>query len=109
MCVPSLEERRGLTSRVLALLDRPVCAGDVQPFVVLARALVQHGHRVRLATHGTFRQFVHDAGRGEVEFFDIGGDPKELLAWMVKSASAPPPPSLTCFIFRSAALNVRFF
>lgn len=59
----------------------------MQPFVVLARALVQHGHRVRLATHGTFRHFVHDAGRGEVEFFDIGGDPKELLAWMVKSES----------------------
>lgn len=59
----------------------------MQPFVVLARALVQHGHRVRLATHGTFRQFVYDTGRGEVEFFDIGGDPKELLAWMVKSES----------------------
>jgi sterol 3beta-glucosyltransferase len=62
--------------------------GDVQPYLALSLALVAFGHRVRLATHGAFRDFVHSAGQDKVEFADIGGDPKELLAWMVKSRSS---------------------
>ena len=33
--------------------------------------------------HGTFRQFVTDA---KLEFFDAGGDPQELMSYMVRSA-----------------------
>lgn len=55
--------------------------GDVQPFVALGKLLKEKfGHRVRLATHGTFRQFVEENG---LEFFNIGGDPAELMAFMV--------------------------
>jgi hypothetical protein len=46
-----------------------------------------YGHRVRLATHPTFRQFVLDGG---LEFFSIGGDPAELMAFMVKNPGLMP-------------------
>ncbi len=51
--------------------------GDVQPFVALGAELQKYGHRVRLATHGVFRDFVLGAG---LEFYPIGGDPAELMA-----------------------------
>lgn len=58
--------------------------GDVQPFVALGQELKnKYGHRVRLATHGTFKKFVEENG---LEFFDIGGDPAELMAFMVKNS-----------------------
>ncbi len=56
--------------------------GDVQPYVALGRRLCADGHRVRLATHETFRSFVCDNG---LEFFDIGGNPQDLMSYMVKS------------------------
>ncbi|PCD29870.1 hypothetical protein FGRA07_10484 [Fusarium graminearum] len=61
--------------------------GDVQPFVALGTELQRHGHRVRLATHGQFDKFVRDAG---LEFYSIGGDPAELMAYMVKNPGLLP-------------------
>ncbi|KAJ3846924.1 glycosyltransferase family 1 protein [Lentinula lateritia] len=61
--------------------------GDVQPYVALGKRLIQDGHRIRIASHGTFRSFVHDAG---LEFFDIGGDPQELMSYMVKNPGLIP-------------------
>ncbi|KAH6687807.1 hypothetical protein F5X68DRAFT_268554 [Plectosphaerella plurivora] len=61
--------------------------GDVQPFVALGKVLLTYGHRVRLATHATFKSFVEDAG---LEFFSIGGDPAELMAFMVKNPGLMP-------------------
>ena len=58
-------------------------SGDVQPYVALGKMLLKDGHRVRIATHETFRSFVNDAG---LEFFCIGGDPQDLMSYMVKSA-----------------------
>ena len=58
--------------------------GDVQPFIALGCALLKHGHRVRLATHTVFGDFVVEAG---LEFFSIGGNPHELMSYMVKSLS----------------------
>ena len=55
--------------------------GDVQPFVALGKELQLSGHRVRIATHSAFKGFVEDNG---LEFFSIGGDPAELMAFMVK-------------------------
>jgi len=46
-----------------------------------------YGHRVRLATHPTFEKFVEDQG---LEFFSIGGDPSELMAFMVKNPGLMP-------------------
>ncbi|KAF1314254.1 Sterol 3-beta-glucosyltransferase, partial [Globisporangium splendens] len=56
--------------------------GDVQPFIGIAKRLQQDGHRVRLATHAVYRDFVTEYG---VEFYPLGGDPKELAAYMVKT------------------------
>jgi UDP:flavonoid glycosyltransferase YjiC (YdhE family) len=61
--------------------------GDVQPFVALGNGLQKYGHRVRLATHGKFESFVHDAG---LEFYPIGGDPEDLMSYMVKNPGLIP-------------------
>jgi UDP:flavonoid glycosyltransferase YjiC (YdhE family) len=62
--------------------------GDVQPFIALGKVLKEkYGHRVRLATHPTFRPFVQGNG---LEFFSIGGDPFRLMAFMVKNPSLVP-------------------
>ncbi|KAF7712056.1 Sterol 3-beta-glucosyltransferase [Penicillium ucsense] len=74
--------------------------GDVQPFVALGKELQKHGHRVRLATHLAFREFVLDGG---LEFFNIGGDPAELMAFMVKNSGLLPNMST----IRSGAIQKR--
>ncbi|KAJ8104932.1 hypothetical protein OPT61_g10486 [Boeremia exigua] len=62
--------------------------GDVQPFVALGKVLRDtYGHRVRIATHPTFRKFVQEHG---LEFFSIGGDPSRLMAYMVKNPGLRP-------------------
>ncbi|KAF7294590.1 Glycosyltransferase family 1 protein [Mycena indigotica] len=61
--------------------------GDVQPYVALGKLLASDGHRVRIATHETFRDFVSDAG---LEFFSIGGDPQQLMSYMVKNPGLIP-------------------
>lgn len=62
--------------------------GDVQPFVALGKVLREtYGHRVRLATHACFKGFVEENG---LEFFNIGGDPAELMAFMVKNPGLMP-------------------
>jgi hypothetical protein len=49
--------------------------GDVQPFIAIGKRLLAYGHRVRLATHANYREFVMEQG---LEFFPLGGDPKIL-------------------------------
>lgn len=43
---------------------------------------MKQGHRVRIATHEDFRSFVTE---NKLEFYNIGGDPKELMSYMVRS------------------------
>ncbi|XP_057470983.1 sterol 3-beta-glucosyltransferase UGT80A2-like isoform X3 [Actinidia eriantha] len=47
----------------------------------------EYGHRVRLATHSNFKEFVLAAG---LEFFPLGGDPKVLASYMVKNKGFLP-------------------
>ncbi|ENH64141.1 Sterol 3-beta-glucosyltransferase [Fusarium oxysporum f. sp. cubense race 1] len=61
--------------------------GDVQPFIALGVALQRYGHRVRLATHDTFTDFVRSSG---LEFYPVGGDPEDLMAYMVKNPGLIP-------------------
>jgi UDP:flavonoid glycosyltransferase YjiC (YdhE family) len=52
--------------------------GDVQPFIALGNELQRSGHRVRIATHGTFEGFVRESG---LEFYSIGGDPTQVISY----------------------------
>jgi UDP:flavonoid glycosyltransferase YjiC (YdhE family) len=63
--------------------------GDIQPFLKIGKILKEeYGHRVRIATHPAFRDFVeHDT---DLEFFSVGGDPAELMAFMVKNPGMIP-------------------
>ncbi|XP_020259999.1 sterol 3-beta-glucosyltransferase UGT80A2 [Asparagus officinalis] len=61
--------------------------GDVQPFVAIGKRLQDYGHRVRLATHANFKEFVLTAG---LEFYPLGGDPKVLAGYMVKNKGFLP-------------------
>ncbi|XP_021857479.2 sterol 3-beta-glucosyltransferase UGT80A2 [Spinacia oleracea] len=61
--------------------------GDVQPFVAIGKRLQEYGHRVRLATHRNFKEFVLASG---LEFFPLGGDPKVLAEYMVKNKGFLP-------------------
>ncbi|WJX77452.1 sterol 3beta-glucosyltransferase [Trifolium repens] len=61
--------------------------GDVQPFVAIGKRLQADGHRVRLATHKNFEDFVLKAG---LEFYPLGGDPKVLAEYMVKNKGFLP-------------------
>ncbi|KAI2602802.1 glycosyltransferase family 1 protein [Hypoxylon sp. NC1633] len=63
--------------------------GDAQPFLKIGKVLKEeYGHRVRIATHPAFRDFVEkDSG---LEFFSVGGDPAELMAFMVKNPGMIP-------------------
>lgn len=59
----------------------------MQPFIALGKELQKYGHRVRIATHNVFDSFVRESG---LEFYPIGGDPKELMAYMVKNPGLIP-------------------
>jgi hypothetical protein len=63
--------------------------GDIQPFIRIGKILKEdYGHRVRMATHPAFKDFVEkDSG---LEFFSIGGNPAELMAFMVKNPGLIP-------------------
>ncbi|KAK4687648.1 hypothetical protein P7C73_g2470, partial [Tremellales sp. Uapishka_1] len=79
--------------------------GDVQPYLSMALSMIKsHSHRVRIATHPDFKDIVSDANQrlvgkkgkngesleGKLDFFDVGGDPKELMAYMVKNPGLLP-------------------
>jgi hypothetical protein len=87
---PSLGGHEGQTPppRLNVVVQIVGSRGDVQPFVALGKVLKEtYGHRVRIATHVTFRSFVEEQG---LDFFNIGGDPAELMAFMVKHPGLMP-------------------
>ncbi|CAI5467784.1 unnamed protein product [Closterium sp. Yama58-4] len=61
--------------------------GDVQPFIAIGQKLKSYGHRVRLASHSNYRDFVIAGG---LEFYPLGGDPKVLAEYMVKNKGFLP-------------------
>ncbi|XP_021907202.1 sterol 3-beta-glucosyltransferase UGT80A2 isoform X3 [Carica papaya] len=81
--VPDVEYRPPLQIVMLIVGTR----GDVQPFVAIGKRLQDYGHRVRLATHSNFKEFVLTAG---LEFYPLGGDPKVLAGYMVKNKGFLP-------------------
>ena len=58
---------------MLAWCWRLTQAAAVQPFIALGQELVRYGHRVRLATHKVYREFVEEH---DLEFYPLGGNPQ---------------------------------
>ncbi|KAL7796871.1 hypothetical protein V8C37DRAFT_371750 [Trichoderma ceciliae] len=88
--LPSLAGEPGLEAppRLNVVIQIVGSRGDVQPFVALGKVLMEkYGHRIRIATHATFQTFIEENG---LEFFSIGGDPAELMAFMVKHPGLMP-------------------
>ncbi|EJD04268.1 UDP-Glycosyltransferase/glycogen phosphorylase [Fomitiporia mediterranea MF3/22] len=56
--------------------------GDVQPYIALAKGLMADGHKVRIATHGEFKDWIESYG---IEFGYVGGDPAELMRICVEN------------------------
>jgi sterol 3beta-glucosyltransferase len=50
--------------------------GDVQPYIALCKALIQEGHRARIATHAEFEPWVRKHG---IDFAPVDGNPAELM------------------------------
>lgn len=87
---PSLGEKEtiGPVPRLNVVITVVGSRGDIQPFVALGRSLKQRfGHRVRLATHPKFRDFTES---NDLEFFSIGSDPADLMAFMVRNPGLMP-------------------
>lgn len=55
--------------------------GDVQPYIALAKGLIEEGHSVVIASHSEFRPWVESYG---IEYRDIAGDPAELMKIMIE-------------------------
>ncbi|CAM9274599.1 unnamed protein product, partial [Phaeothamnion confervicola] len=56
--------------------------GDVAPFIALGLQLKAAGNRIRIGTHDVYRGDVVGAG---LEYYPLGGDPKKLSSFMVKT------------------------
>jgi sterol 3beta-glucosyltransferase len=65
----------------------------------LGLRLKQDGHRVRIATHSMFREYITDKG---LEFFPLAGDPMMLSEFMVKTKGfiIPTSPDLLMEVIR---------
>ncbi|KAI9148415.1 glycosyltransferase family 1 protein [Paramyrothecium foliicola] len=84
----SLDEKASAWKLQLNIVIQVVGSrGDIQPFIALGNELQKFGHRVRIATHDTFETFVCQSN---LEFYPIGGDPTELMAYMVKNPGLIP-------------------
>ncbi|THU88460.1 hypothetical protein K435DRAFT_830554 [Dendrothele bispora CBS 962.96] len=58
--------------------------GDVQPYIALAKGLMADGHRVKIATHGEFKEWIESYG---IEYGYVGGDPAELMRICVENGT----------------------
>ncbi|KAL6299038.1 UDP-Glycosyltransferase/glycogen phosphorylase [Sparassis latifolia] len=74
--------------------------GDVQPYIALAKGLIADGHRVRIATHGEFKDWIESHG---IEFGYVGGDPAELMRICVENGT------FTVAFLREGMLKVCHF
>ncbi|EFP79605.2 uncharacterized protein PGTG_05926 [Puccinia graminis f. sp. tritici CRL 75-36-700-3] len=55
--------------------------GDVQPYISLAKRLMQDGHTVTIASHPEYRTWVESFG---ILYKDVGGDPGALMNFSVE-------------------------
>ncbi|RHZ76182.1 hypothetical protein Glove_202g67 [Diversispora epigaea] len=72
--------------------------GDVQPYIALAKGLMKEGHKVKIATHGEYEEWIKGHG---IEFGYVGGNPAELMRICVENGM------FTFGFFREARSNFR--
>lgn len=58
--------------------------GDVQPYIALCKGLMAEGHKVKIATHGEFKEWIEGHG---IEFGLVGGDPAELMQLCIENGT----------------------
>ncbi|KAI5966737.1 ATG26 [Candida pseudojiufengensis] len=58
--------------------------GDVQPYIALGLGLQKEGHKVTIATHSEFKDWIE---KYHFTFKEIAGDPSELMSFMVGNNS----------------------
>lgn len=58
--------------------------GDVQPYIALCKGLLADGHKVKIATHGEFKDWIEGHG---IEFGLVGGDPAELMQLCIENGT----------------------
>ncbi|KAI1442541.1 glycosyltransferase family 1 protein [Annulohypoxylon stygium] len=58
--------------------------GDVQPYIALCKGLIAEGHKVRIATHAEFKNWVEGHG---IEFSPVSGDPSELMRICIQNGT----------------------
>jgi len=58
--------------------------GDVQPYIALCKGLMAEGHKVKIATHGEFKDWIEGHG---IEFGLVGGDPAELMQLCIENGT----------------------
>ncbi|THV43903.1 hypothetical protein BGAL_0822g00040 [Botrytis galanthina] len=85
--LPEIKSNRSWAVKLNIVIQVVGSRGDVQPFIALGNELQKHGHRVRIATHDQFEDFVRQAN---LEFYPIGANPAELMAFMVKNPGLVP-------------------
>jgi hypothetical protein len=74
--------------------------GDVQPTIMLGRALRADGHDVTIATHAEFKEFVE---KNDLKHDTLAGDPKALMNLCVSKGMFTPS------FVREALTNFRQF
>ena len=67
---------------IYMLATQDIARGNLRSFTRIF-PMQDYGHRVRLATHSNFKEFVLTAG---LEFYPLGGDPKVLAGCMYLNA-----------------------
>ncbi|KAI1207504.1 glycosyltransferase family 1 protein [Annulohypoxylon truncatum] len=58
--------------------------GDVQPYIALCKGLMAEGHKVRIATHAEFKNWIEGHG---IEFSPVSGDPSELMRICIQNGT----------------------
>ncbi|CAG8600636.1 7585_t:CDS:10 [Funneliformis caledonium] len=72
--------------------------GDVQPYIALAKGLMKEGHKVRIATHDEYKDWIEGHG---IEFGYVGGNPAELMRICVENGM------FTFGFFKEGLVNFR--
>ncbi|CAG8508141.1 21094_t:CDS:10 [Dentiscutata erythropus] len=90
--VPKLEKSMHITCLTIG------SRGDVQPYIALAKGLMKEGHKVRIATHGEYKDWIESHG---IEFGYVGGNPAELMRICVENGM------FTIGFFREGVTNFR--